>query len=285
MSSRAQTSPSKQIIPPQPSSPMSPLPISIRSSPMSPAPISMSSSQPTVDLPKIPRKYPRLRLEVSLPHPSSRRRTLAPKEAATRTDEEGSQPRQLNKGGELLEKGWNDGWPGQWNAEKGVGTAPSLPSAVDGLRLDTRRPPNNVGLEILDGSPPQLSMSQEQLRNHGGSGKGEMAGPCMEMELEVEVEVGVDGCRALPIKSTSSTPQHDQHPTPTPRLSMIRNTTNVLRQLHHPHHHPCPPPYHLVLDLPARSNLSLPTQICPLQGPMTSSKRGTASSRMNLGEA
>jgi len=174
----------------------------------------MLSNQQTVDAPKITRKYSRFRLEVSLPHPSSRKRTLSQKGAATRTDEEDSQPTQLNEGKELLEKGWNDGWPGQWDAEEGVGAAPRLTSAVEGLRIDTRKPPSNLDLEIFGIPPPHPSTSQGQLRNLEGLEKGEMARPCMEMESEEELEVGVVGCRALPFKSTLSMVQHDQHLTP-----------------------------------------------------------------------
>jgi hypothetical protein len=89
--------------------------------------------------------------------------------------------------------------------------APKLTSAVEGLRLDGRRPPNNVDLETFhELSSPQPSTSRGQLGSHEMSEQG-MVATYTEMEVEVEVE----SCDSLPTKPDFHPFQQDEYVTPT----------------------------------------------------------------------
>jgi hypothetical protein len=167
---------------------------------MDPLPTPMLSSQPTVNAAKIPRRYSRLHLEVSLPHLSSRKKTASEqKENATRINvREGSQPIESDEGTKSLEKGWNDGWPGQWDAKENVGT--SLTTAIDHPEIQDL--PNNT-----DVSPDNLE--RKKTTEEGKQDEGDM-----------EMEVEMDGCLALPTRPTYPSFQQD-HDTPTAKIVNI----------------------------------------------------------------
>jgi hypothetical protein len=248
MSSQAHTPPSLDIIPSLSSSPMSPLPIPMRSALMSPPPISMSSSQQTADAPKA-RKYARLRLEVSLPHFSLRKRTAsAQKGNATRiVVKEGSQACQLGDRNGPLKQGWNDGWPGQWEAGNNVATASNLMITVEGMQSDTLRN-GEVSQDVLG---RETSLDEE-------------------VKDGLVVPMVVDGCRL------SLTP----HPLPTrPTLSPPSTLPTLPPFQDNRHTYPtaniadAPKPHeHLALAVSTSSSFDIPTSSPLATGSICSAK-------------
>jgi hypothetical protein len=215
---------------------------------MSSLPISMPSSQQTADGPKA-RKYARLRLEVSLPHPSLRKRTAsAQKGNATRiVVKEGSQACQLGDRNYPLKQGWNNGWPGQWEAGNNVATASNLMITVEGMQSDTLRN-GEVSQDVLG---RETSLDEE-----------------VKDGLVVPMEV--DGCRLpltplpLPTRPTLSPPstlptlppfQDNRHTYPT------ANTADAPK----PHEH-------LALAVSTSSSFDIPTSSPLATGSICSAK-------------